>query len=303
MKKIFSLAISLVLILFSVFGVCATVTDPDDVYYIEELGFSIHTPMYYGATKSVNHLEISQEQYEEFLDALEKQGVYYYGLSKLIYYDYYTEIYIYGEESDTRSLSSISDILLNTTIENQNEGWKEAGVTVVKNEIYESYDAKYIMTHFTDKEGNYAINYYTVENYKSIDIVMWCYGGEPSTDNKQELVTIINSIKFDEPTGKQIYEETFTFSIAKDGKFTPFGESLIITSVAVLIQIIAGIVILIVFVNKAKKRRKAAISAETVQSDSKFCIYCDAELKAVDTFCHKCGNKQAASNTNENTDI
>ncbi len=299
MKKVFVTGISLLIVLVSVLSVSA-VTDPDDIYYIEELGITVETPYYTAATRVVNNLDISEAEYKEMLDDFEAGDIYYYGYStSYAWYGHVTELFIYGEETDTRSLSTISDFAMEKTIENQNKGWEDAGVTVSKSEVYESHNAKYILTHFTDEENNYAINYYTVENYKSIDIVMWSYGGEPSASEKQHLVSLINTIEFDESTASEDLENILTFSIAENGKLTPLGEAIITAGVVILINIIAGIVVAIILVKKAKKRRHTALSAQPPQPENKFCIFCGTQLNAKDSFCHKCGKNQ---NTAENTE-
>lgn len=303
MKKAFSFILCLVILIFSVVGVSATKTDPEDTYYIEELGITIYVPLFTAATRNVNNLDISQEEYEEMVKNFEEENIYYYGYCTFYsYLGYLTELIIYGNESDTRSLSDKSDIILENHIYQQKQELEDLGVEVIKSEIYESFDAKYILFHFADSEGNYGINYYTIENYKVIDIVMWSYGGEPPASAKKDLLSVINTIKFDEPTGMQIYEKNFTLSIAENGKLTPLGESLILTGVIVLVQIIAGVVVLIILLNKRKKRRKAAQMMLNAQAEAekKFCIYCGTQLKVSDTFCHRCGKSQA--NT-ENSDI
>lgn len=305
MKKVFSYILCLVILIFSVVSVSAAKTDPEDVFYIEELGFTIEIPLYDSVTKNVNELELSQSEYEKLLKDFEEDSIYYYGYSDSYYwYNIITEIIIYGFDSDIRSFSNLSDSQMKKIIENHNKAWEKSGVNVVKSEIFESLNATYILTHFTDDEGNYAINYYTVENYKDIDIVMWSYGGEPPANVRQNFLRSINTIEFDEPTGMQIYEKTFTLSIAENGKLTPLGESLILTGVIVLIQIIAGVVVLIILLNKRKKHKKAALAQTDITtqpiSDSpvqpaiktKFCIYCGTKLNTNDTFCHKCGKNQ-----------
>ncbi|MBQ7386233.1 MAG: zinc ribbon domain-containing protein [Ruminococcus sp.] len=299
MKKTFSFILCLVILIFSVVGVSAK-TDPEDLFYIEELGFTIEIPLYDSVTKNVNELDLSQSEYEQWLKDFEEDGIYYYGCSDSYYwYNIITEIIIYGFDSDLSSFSNLSDSRMKKIIENHNKGWEESEVTVVKSEIFESLNATYILTHFTDDEGNYAINYYTVENYKEIDIVMWSYGGEPPANARQNFLRSINTIEFDEPTGMQIYEKTFTLSIAENGKLTPLGESLILTCVIVLVQIIAGVVVLIILLNKRKKRRQNALT-QNANIKTKFCIYCGTELNTGDTFCHKCGKNQIPYEEKEN---
>lgn len=304
MKKVFSYILCLVIIVFSAVSVCATRTDPADIYYIDELGFSIHTPLFNAATRSVNNLDISQEKYEEMLKDFEEEHIYYWGFSRLFYYNDNPELIIYGSDADINSLADISDYRLKDVIKRQISQWESVGATVVKSEMYKSYDAKYIMTHLKHGEEMYGINYYTIKNRKNIEIIMWCHDGEPVADTRQELVNMINTIKFDEPDNPEFYSKTYFFSIAENGRLTPLGESLILTGVIVLIQIIAGVVVLIILLNKRKKRRKAAlaqtdlttqpISGSPVQPalKTKFCIYCGTKLTENDGFCHVCGKSQ-----------
>lgn len=321
MKKVFCFTISLMIILLSAFTVCASKTDIESIYYLEELGITIYTPLYDAvATRDVNKMDITQEEYEEMIDFFEKENLHFFGYSSLFsassqwYYDYYTELYIYGYDSSTLSLSSYSDAFLEKNIDQFNSDWEDAGLTVVKSEIYESYDTKYILSHIKDTEGNYAINYHTIENYKSIDIILWSYNGEPSSNAKTDLVSIINSIEFDEQADVQIYEKTFTLNIAENGKLTPLGESLILTGVIVLIQIIAGVVVLVALLSKRKKRRKAALAQTDITTQpisgspvqpalkTKFCIYCGTKLTENDSFCHVCGKNQKVTDNAEVTE-
>ena len=312
MKKIFAIILTLFLIITTSISVNA-IKDPD-TFYIEELKLSINVPLYHVATRTENNFDMDPENYKEAVEDFEQKNIYLWGVSKF----YNQRLFLYGLDANVRSLELFNEKELNDVANNIKSNLEAQNYTIVKSDIIESYNATYVITHYYDTEENYAISYSTVKDYKDIVLTMWSYEGEPTADQRQKLISIITSIEFDadkqssetypsknqnETTENNTPNNISKYYTTKSFPPSPIVESLIITAVAVLIQIIAGIVILIVFVNKAKKRRNAALSAETVQSDSKFCIYCGAELKAVDTFCHKCGNKQAASNTNENTDI
>lgn len=294
MKKALSIILCFVILIFSVVGVSATKTDPEKVYYIKDLGFTIHTPLFTAATRDVNNLGISQAEYEEMLSDFEAMDIYYWGYSYLFYYNDNSELIIYGDNADINSLTDVSDSRLELSIKSQKEQWEKSGATVVKSEIYESYDAKYIMSHLRYGEM-YGINYYTVKNGKNIEIVMWCRYNEPTADARQELVNMINTIKFDKPADIHIYEKTFTLSIAENGKLTPLGRSLVLAAVILLIQLIAGVVVLVILLNQRKRRRQNALN-QSFETAIKFCIFCGTELKQKDNFCHRCGKNQNPNN-------
>lgn len=323
MKKIFALIFCFILFILSALTVCAE----NETYFIKELNFSIDIPSDYIVFTRNMEDSFTLKKYgytsESLTKALENNSIYLDAFSNSVS----EEIVVTAFELDVSDICIFDDEELEELAKAGLNNYKEQGAEILDCDVYTNTKTTYIITTYIDPiEGN-GINYYTINNYYAINITCWTYDNELNDSNKKFFAETVDSITFHAYNGLttlpdtddnsdtatqtapvyddnfMIYENTFTFSIAENGKLTPFGNSLIASAVIILVQITAGVILLIVFVNKAKKRRKAALSAEAVQSDIKFCIYCSTQLNAYDTFCHKCGNRQVASNPNKNSDI
>lgn len=317
MKKVFSITISLMIIILSIVSVSAS----GDTYVIDEIGISVNIPSGYVAiTRDTPYDDTLGFTKEEFDSTFEENDVYLVAFPKLYGAE---QMILCSNDINIRSLSDFSDSELKEFAESDLEVYYEEGYEVSGYQIFDSHNATYIVTSFSDSNGDYAIHYWTIENYKTVNITCWCFGKEPTVNQKQIFLSFVNGITFDTEDEKfepddatnatsplygneniQIYEKTFTLSIAENGRLTPLGESLILTGVIVLIQIIAGVVVLVILLNKRKKRRKAALAQTDITtqpiSDSpvqpalktKFCIYCGTKLTENDSFCHVCGKNQ-----------
>ncbi len=304
MKKTIIFAFCIILMLVSPFSVCAASVRPEDKFYIEELGITLHAYMYNAVSKNHTNFDISDEDNEKVIKQMEESQIYLWCYSALNS----EEIYVYGWDNQLKSISMYNEDGLEELRNVIKQDYESTGAIVTKSEIYESYDTTYIVTHYSNEDNYFAISYYTIENNKSIEVIMFNYGSEPTASQRKNLIGLINSIEYSEKatsgstTPSELsdfityYENTFTLSIAENGKLTPLGESLILTAVVILIQIIAGVIVLIILLNKRKKRRQEAL----IKSDTthvKFCIYCGVQLTSNDNICSKCGKSQTLSAT------
>lgn len=309
MKRIFPITISLLCVLLSIVSVNAT----NDTYVIDEIGISVNIPSgYIAITRDTQYDDTLGFTEEEFDSTFEANDVYLVAFPKL----YGTEqIILTSDDINIRMLSDFSDSELKEFAESELDNYYVAGYEVSGYEIFDSHNATFIVTSFSDSNGDYAIHYWTIENYKTINITCWCFGKEPTINQKQVFLSFINGISFETDDEQLetndttnatsplydngnilVYDKNFTFTIAENGKLTPLGKSLIATGVVISINIIAGVVVLIILLNKRKKRRQIALN-QSIETRNKFCIYCGTQLTADNLFCHVCGKKQNSDDT------
>ena len=309
MKKTLIFAFCIILTLVSTFSVCAAAVRPEDKFFIEELGITLHAYMYNAVSKDHNNFDISDEDKAKVIKQMEESQIYLWGYSSI----FSEEIYVYGWDNQIKSISMYNEDGLEELRNVVKEDYESTGAIVTKSEIYESYDTTYIVTHYSNDDNYFAISYYTIENNKSIEVIMFNYGSEPAASQRKNLLGLINSIEYSEKTPTDTttpselsdfitnYENNFTLSITENGKLTPLGKFAIIISATVLLTIIiAGVVVMIIVAN-VKKRRKAAIVAQP-PSNAKFCIYCNTQLTDTDAFCCKCGKIQDPKQTTVTTE-
>lgn len=310
MKKIFTIAISAILMLLSALSVSAAT----ETYFIDELGISVNIPSgYIAVTRDTEYDATELEKFgytkEDLVKTFEEEDVYLVAFPKL----YGTEQMILSStDIDIRSLSDFTEYELKAFAEDDLDKYEAEGYVVSDYEIFESHNATYIATSFSAPNGDYAIHYWTIENYKVFNISCWCYWSEPTVNQKQIFLSFINGITFNTDTSAtetednniQFYENTVIFELANEGKLTTIGIAAIVT---VVLTLIAGGVVAIILITKAKKRRRAALEAQKAinadeAANTKYCINCGTQISADDTFCFNCGKSQATSVETENTE-
>lgn len=305
MKKVFSIALSLVLIIFSLLTVCAV----SKTYIIDELDISVNPPeRYYSLTKDTapDAPELAQFGYTktELLQMFEEEEMYYIAYSDM----YYDEIALYASEADVESMDVFSEEEFDSMLKDLATGIEEEGLNVSDYREYESHNSKYMVIYYSDSNNDYAVKYVTIADHMLIDVVCWTYGSEPTTNQKQHYLSFIDSITFNvkghNPTPSGTYDtkpeeasdaiidyEEIEFT---DSDKATIKSAVIVIIVTLVINILAAILIPVIIITNVKKRRKAAQMMLNAQAEAekKFCIYCGTELHANDAFCHNCGKNQ-----------
>lgn len=127
------------------------------------------------------------------------------------------EIIITMIDSPLVDFNLYSDTTLTTMATSFESEYANMGVTVIKSEIYQHSQAKFLKIYSSQPNGGstaYGLQYYTVYNDKAINITMQSYSGQITSSQESTLKGVVDSAKFD--TAPQTDETGFTPTKAFD---------------------------------------------------------------------------------------
>ena len=170
-------------------------------YRLDDLGLSVDVPVNlivftrdiksndphlteFGLTKE--GMETLMEDGNIYLNAWDKNGNY--------------EVIITMTENSLNNFSLLSDTFLETLATSLSDVYKEAGISLIKTEIYQHQQAKFIKI-FISRPNNgstvYGLQYYTVYDGKAINITLQSYSGDINVEKETILKTMVDSVVFD----------------------------------------------------------------------------------------------------------
>lgn len=207
-KIINGLICSVLVILLSTSAYAAEVTE----YSLEELGLSVSMPSEYIVfTRDIDANNPNLNAYELTKDGLsllmEEKNIYLNGWDENVN----QEIIITMIESPLVDFNLFSDTTLSIMATFFESEYANAGVTVIKSEIYQHFQAKFLKIYISRPNGNsttYGLQYYTVYHDKAINITLQSYSGQITSSQEEVLKSIVDSVIFD--TAPQIKESGFT---------------------------------------------------------------------------------------------
>lgn len=219
----------LVLLAFSVFNV----SYGENVVYVQEIDMSIALPEdYLVFTRSTNDNDLAQaglgikakdliasmELYNEYLDAL--------------YPDYSNEIVLYVEESNLENINFAMDFLITNLADSIEASYDRNGL------ISEGYDlidfgscrVVKLFSCVKDNPNIHRLQYFTIQKYKDIRIVLYSYNGKISYKDELMMDRIVEktlSLLFDKEQDntfvtekREIQSGSFTYIENEDGTVT-----------------------------------------------------------------------------------
>lgn len=307
MKKHLALAISILLILISAISVSAE----NETFEVKDLNLSITVPSHYNVlTRDIEEdaLELKKLGYtkEELLELLKNGN---------IYFDAFpdnsdVEFVITATPVKASNIAIFDDDELEDLAKGYIGSVEDEGTEVFDYEIYVNSKTTYIAFHLFSPESGYAINYYTIKNYKAINITCWTYEEAVTEQDSELFKTVVDSITYGAyninatETTPQVSEgatEYFEEYTVSDEAIETIAVSAIISVASFVLTLIAGGIVAIIIVTKTKKRRRlAAQKSAEAEKAVKFCIHCGTQLSSTDSFCYKCGKVQTADEENIN---
>ena len=218
MLRLLAVQVLVVAILFSAFP-SISVYAASKSYKLSELGLEVTIPSGYSvitrntsASDSIfDRLGTSKS---EMISHFTNSGIYLSAISD----KNNEEIVVTMVENNISNLSLLSDTVLNVLAETLATQYADYGIKVLKHEIYQHSQAKFIKIKFTDTGKTvYGLQYYTIYDGKAMNFTMRSYEGSLSSKQETAIKTVVDSIKYDkappvteegEDTNKFTYTDT-----------------------------------------------------------------------------------------------
>ena len=212
-KRFFAFALIVILLLAIPFNI--SVFAASNTYDLDELGLQVTIPTDYsvitrdtpanapifsdlGTTKT------------ELISYFETGNIYLNAISN--YYN--EEIVVTNMKNDLSDFSTLSDSALTALVSTIPERYAEIGISVLKYEIYQHSQTKFVKLYFTDT-GNtvYGLQYYTIYDGNAMNFTMRSYQGSISERQESTIKAVVDSIKYDkEPPVVEEGEDTNAFT-------------------------------------------------------------------------------------------
>ncbi|HHX37842.1 MAG TPA: zinc ribbon domain-containing protein [Clostridiaceae bacterium] len=230
-------------------------------YELEELGLTVSIPSDYVVfTRSISDDDPNLSAYGLTKDGLSslmtERNIFLNGWDKEIN----QEIIVTMIGSSLVDFNLFSDMELTTLASTFEDGYKNAGLTVIKTEIYNHAQAKFLKIYISQPNGSdtvYGLQYYTVYDNKAINITMQSYSGKISSSQEAILKKIVDSAHFDTepqvpnsdfiPTSAFTYTDPktkSTFTVPENWEETPLSEERETIDVKFMSQIDEGMCIM-----------------------------------------------------------
>lgn len=193
-------------VMLLVFTICIPIVcfaQGDSSYSLPDVGMSITIPSnYYVLTRDISSSDPALSFFgfskNECVRLLEDGNMYLDAVDS----DVSTEIVVTMTENIISDLNLFPDSTIDTFLSSLIEAYSNAGITVDSTKYYQHKQAKFIIFEFHQKSGNgttYGIQYYTIYNYKAINITQYSYDGSFSSWDQFVFERLIDSVEFDSP--------------------------------------------------------------------------------------------------------
>lgn len=218
MKKI----LSLILVLF-ILCPCLTVFASGNTFRLADLNLSVDIPSdLVTFTRDIKQNDPNLDLFglsKAQMDSMMKDGNIY---LNAIDPDVAFEVVVTKIESPLNDFFYLSNTELGVLASSFTDGYKGTGLTVIKHEIYEHPQAKFIKIYIKQPNGNstaYGLQYYTVYDGKAINFTIHSYTGSLTSKNEATIKQIVDSVVFDISPVKDTGKDTpqFTYSDSKSG--------------------------------------------------------------------------------------
>jgi hypothetical protein len=110
------------------------------------------------------------------------------------------EVFITMVDSPLVDFNLCSDTILAMIATSFEPEYAKMGITVIKTEIYQHSQAKFVKTYISHPNGDataYGLQYYTVYADKAINIILKSYSGQITSSQESTLKSIVDSASFD----------------------------------------------------------------------------------------------------------
>lgn len=218
MKKI----LSLILVLF-ILCPCLTVFASGNTFRLADLKLSVDIPSdLVTFTRDIKQNDPNLDLFglsKAQMDSMMKDGNIY---LNAIDPDVAFEVVVTKIESPLNDFFYLSNTELDVLASSITDGYKGTGLTVIKHEIYEHPQAKFIKIYIKQPNGNstaYGLQYYTVYGGQAINFTIHSYAGSLTNKNEATIKQIVDSVVFDVSPQKKVAKETpaFVYTDKKSG--------------------------------------------------------------------------------------
>lgn len=194
-------------VMLLVFTICIPIVcfaQGDSSYSLPDVGMSITIPSnYHVLTRDISSSDPALSFFglskNECVKLLEDGNIYLDAVDP----DVTTEIVVTMTENIISDMNLLPNSTIDTMLDTLIEMYSKTGIIVDSTSYYQHKQAKFIVfgIHQNSEDGTtYGIQYYTVYNYKAINVTLYSYNG-PISDWDQFMFQIntIDSVEFDSP--------------------------------------------------------------------------------------------------------
>ena len=222
-RIVIKLLVSIVLMLFLIIPTFASST----TYKLDELGLEVSIPSTYDvitrdtpvSSPIFKELGVSGK---ELIEQFKTTFIYLNAIPKGVTGE---EIVVTMAPNDINNFSALSATSLKMVASSWITSLEEFGISILKYDIYEHSQAKFVRIYFEDTINSaYGLQYYTIYDSKAINFTMRSYSGGITSTQEQAIKNIVDTIKFDTPPVEPpsgVETEAFIYTDTKTNtKFT-----------------------------------------------------------------------------------
>lgn len=195
MKRITGCVLALILM----FIMCIPVYATSGTYTIPELGLELSVlDGYYVITRNTQKsdpvFDVFGVVYTDIMNHYKANDIYLNAISDT----HNEEIVVTMTEGSITNLKSISDTTLGALITSIVSQYSNYGLDVLKYDIYQHKQAKFVRLYFIDTAHSvYGLQYYTIYDGKAMNFTIRSYEGSLSSRQENAIKSIVDSIKYD----------------------------------------------------------------------------------------------------------
>ncbi len=176
-----------------------TVFAANSTYRIEEAKLELTIPSGYTVItrNTSSDAEIFSRlglSYSEYMNSMKSSDVYLNAVSD----SHSEEVVVTSKENILNDFTRLGDTTLKSMASGLIDEFDKRGVSVIKYDIYQHAQAKFIRIYWIDTANSrYGLQYYTVHNGNAMNFTLSSYEGSITSRQESVMKTIVDSVKYD----------------------------------------------------------------------------------------------------------
>lgn len=169
--------------------------------YLPDLGMSIETPGdYYILSRDISSSDPALSFFgfskSDCISFLEESSIYLDAVDP----DVTTEIVVTMTENVLSDMNMLPDTTIDALLSSLSDVYSNIGISVTNMEYYQHKQAKFVVLDINQESDTgtiYGVQYYTIYNYKAINVTLHSYDGRVSSSDKSLARSVVDSVVFD----------------------------------------------------------------------------------------------------------
>lgn len=169
--------------------------------YLPDLGMSIETPGdYYILSRDISSSDPALSFFgfskSDCISFLEESSIYLDAVDP----DVTTEIVVTMTENVLSDMNMLPDTTIDALLSSLSDVYSNIGISVTNMEYYQHKQAKFVVLDINQESDTgtiYGVQYYTIYDYKAINVTLHSYDGRVSSSDKSLARSVVDSVVFD----------------------------------------------------------------------------------------------------------